>query len=318
MKLKTNIKISAPASIANIACGFDVLGLAIDAPNDEIIVTEADQPGIHITEIIKNKTKISTEISKNTAGLAAQKLLDFLKEERGLDKNIGLNFKLTKHIPIGFGLGSSSASAVAGVMAVNEAFDCPMQKRELVHFAAEGERLAEGKYRINSIVPSLIGGLVLTRDHEELDFHRLPLPKGLKIVVIYPKNRSLISRHVRDNLSRKVYLEHALKQVANVGALVHALYMSDFDLLARALEDNIAENHWCNLIPFFKELQQAAYSNHALGCSIAGTGSGVFAICKNSLEASHVAEAMEAILKENGIKSRTIISNINQEGARKE
>lgn len=315
MKLKTNIKISAPASIANIACGFDVLGLAINTPCDEIVVTEADQPGIHITQIIKNKTKLSTDIDKNTAGLAAQTLLNFLQKERGLDKNIGLNFKLTKHIPIGFGLGSSSASAVAGVMAVNEALNCPLQKRELVHFAAIGEQLAEGQYRINSITPSLIGGLVLTRDHKTLDFHRLPLPKGLKIVVIYPKNRYLISKHVRDNLSRKIYLEHALKQVANIGALVHALYMSDFDLLARALEDNIAENHWSNLIPFFKEIQQAAYNNHALGCSIAGTGSGVFAICKNSLEASNAASAMEAILEENGIKSKTVISDINQEGA---
>ncbi len=315
MKLKTNIKVSAPSSIANLACGFEVLGLAINEPNDQIIVTEADTPGIHIKQIINNKSKLSLSTNENTAGIAAQRLLDYLKKEHGLDQDLGLNFKLIKKIPIGFGIGSSSASAVAGAMAVNEALGTPLTKRELVPFAALGEMKAEKTFRINSVVPSLLGGWILTRDHKTFDFHRLPTPKGLNIVVIYPNNNALISSHVRNNISNKIKTDHAINQVANIGALIHALYTSDLDLLARSLEDNIVEKYWAGLIPFFKEMQVAAYANQALGCSIAGTGSGVFAICKNSLEAHNVAEAMQAILKENKIKSTYIVSTINQEGA---
>ncbi len=318
MKFKSNFKISSPATIANIACGFGILGIAIEALSDEIIVRPTDKAGIHISTILKNKTKIPTSIEENAAGKSAQLLLDFLKKERGLDPNLGLDFEIIKKIPVGYGIGSSSASAVAGAMAVNEAFGVPLSKRNLLPFVAQGEHIAENGFRINSIVPALLGGLILVRDHASFDFHRLPFPKGLHIVVVYPRDKILLHKQVRNNLSKKVSLEKTIHQLADVGAFVHALYTSDLDLLSRSLEDFIAEEHWSSLIPFFREVKEAALSQNALGCSIAGTGSGIFAICKNSLEAEQAAQAMQAIYTANNIRSASIVSKINLNGAKVE
>jgi len=315
MKLKTNIKISAPAAIANVACGFDVLGLAINTPKDEIIIKEASTPGIHISQIINNPSDIPLSIEANTAGFAAQQLLDHLIKTHGYDDSIGLDLKIIKHIPIGYGLGSSSSSAAAAVMAINEAFRRPLEKRALVKFAALGEALAENSFKIHSVAPSLIGGFVLTRDHQTIDFHRLPHPKGLHIAIVYPNDNILISRHIRNNLTHRIKLEQAIHQVANVGALVHALYTSDLELLARTLEDHIIEQYWSNFIPFFDEIQSAALKNGALGCSIAGTGSGIFAICQNSLEAQRVGKTMQDVLANESLKNTLILTSINKNGA---
>jgi len=314
MKFRTKFKLRAPATIANMACGFDVLGLALEDLQDEIIVNSRDQPGIHISSIINNKTKIPLEIESNAAGISAQLVLDFLKKERGLDKNLGLDLKLIKKIPVGYGLGSSSASAAIGAAAVNEAFGVPLTNRELIPFAAQGELFAEGAFRINSIVPCLLGGFYLTRDHENFDFHRLPFVKGLQVVVVYPRNIRLLHKEVRNNLSQRISLTKTIQQSADVGSLVQALYTADLELLARSLEDHIAEEHWSDLIPFFKEVKEAALEKNALGCSIAGTGSGVFALCKNNFEATQIANSMTEIFSKNKIRSTAVISNIAQVG----
>lgn len=315
MKFRSNFKVTAPATIANLACGFDILGIALNMPLDEIIVKPIDQPGIHITSILNNKTKISPTIEENAAGTTAQLLLDHLKKEHGLEKDWGLDLKLNKKIGVGYGLGSSSASAVAGAMAVNEAFGVPLTKRELIPFIVQGELIAEKQFRINSLVPSLLGGLILTRDHKSLDFHRLPVFKGLHFVIIYPHNKRILHQEMRNNLSQKITVEKTIQQAANASALVQALYTADLELMARSLTDNIAESYWKDFIPFFSEIKATALKNNALGCSISGTGSGIFAICKNSLEAEQVAEAMKAIYDENKIRNSVIISQVNQEGA---
>jgi homoserine kinase len=315
MKFKSKFKLTAPATIANIACGFDVLGLALQDLQDEIIVNPTDKSGIHISSIINNKTKIPLDIKSNAAGFSAQLVLDFLKKENGLDKEAGLDLKLIKKIPVGYGLGSSTASAAIGAAAVNEAFGLPLTNRELIPFAAQGELVAEGNFRINSIVPCLLGGFYLTRDHKNFDFHRLPFIKGLKVVVIYPEKTRLLHKDVRKNIIIKsISLAETTQQSADIGSLVQSLYTTNLDLLARSLEDHIAEKHWSHLIPFFKEVKETALKNKALGCSIAGTGSGIFALCKNNLEAEQVAKSMQEVFSKNKLKSKVIISNIAQEG----
>lgn len=317
MKFNSNFKVTAPASLANIACGFDVLGLAINAFYDEITIKSADKPGVYISSILNNPTNISSEIEKNAAGISAQLLLDFLKKEHGVDKDAGLDFRINKKIPVGFGFGSSSASAVAGALAVNEAFGEPLTKRELIPFAAQGELLAEGKYRINSIVPCLLGGLFMTRHHQNLDYHRLPFPKGIFIVLLYP-TRPLHQHHeMRSKLSPTIALEHSIQQSANLGGFIQAVYQTDLDLLARSLEYHIAESCFGNLIPLFAEIKSAALANKALGCSVAGSGSGIFAIFKNSLEAEEGAWAMQAVYDGVKIRSHVVVSSIDLEGASK-
>lgn len=316
MKFKTNFKVIAPATIANLGCGLDALGLALENPSDEVFVKPSSKSGIHISSILNNKTKIPLETNKNAAGISAQLVLDHLKLNFDLDPNAGLDLGLNKKVAVGHGLGSSSASAVGGAFAVNEAFGCRLTKRELIPFIVKGEEMAEGQLRINSLIPSLLGGIILTRDHPSLDFHRLPLIKGLYVVVIYARNQILTQKQVRNNLTQKTGISNALQQSANLGAFVQALYTSNLDLLSKTLTDLIAEKHWSALVPFFKELKETALSNGALGCSLAGTGPGVFALCKNSLEAEKIAKELKYIYTSNKIRNTAIISKIDQEGVR--
>lgn len=314
MKFKSNFKIIAPASISNLACGLDALGLALETPQDEIIVKPIDKPGIHIVSILNNKTKIPLDTNKNAAGISAQLLLDFLKKEHNLEKDSGLSFSINKKVAVGHGLGSSSASAVGGAFAVNEAFGSPLTKRELLPFAAQAEQIVEKQFRINSILPSLLGGIILTRDHANYDFHRLPLIRGLHIVVIAPTNIIMNRQQNSTKLPSQINLKSAIQQSANLAALIQAFYTSDLELLSRSLTDHLAEAHWKDAIPYFEELKDAALKNKALGCSLAGSGSGVFALCKNSLEAEQVAEAMKDIYSSNKIRHSIIVSKINHTG----
>lgn len=316
MKFKSNFKVIAPATIANLGCGLDTLGLALSTPCDEIIVKPNTESGIHISSILNNKTKIPLTIDQNAAGVSAQLVLDHLKNNFDLDSNAGLDLTLNKKIGVGYGLGSSSASAVAGAYAVNEAFGSRLSKRELIPFIIKGEEVAEGRQRINSLIPSLLGGIILTRDHQNVDFHRLPLIKGLHIVVIYARNQRLTQRQVRNNLTHKTDIDNAIQQSANLGAFVQALYTTNLDLLSNTLTDYIAEKHWCDLVPFFKELKTAALEHGALGAGLAGTGSGVFALCKNSLEAEKVANSLEHIYSSKKIRNTVILSQIDHEGVR--
>jgi len=316
MKFKSNFKVVAPATIANLGCGLDALGLALESPGDEVFVKPSNKSGIHISSILNNKTKTSLDPNKNAAGISAQLVLDHLKSNFELDPNMGLDLSLNKKVAVGHGLGSSSASAVGGAFAVNEAFGCHLTKRELIPFIIKGEEMAEGQLRINSLIPSLLGGIILTRDHQNLDFHRLPIIKGLYIVVIYARNQILTQKQVRNNLTNKTEISNAIQQSANLGAFVQALYTSNLDLLSRTLTDHIAEKHWSSLIPFFKELKVSALNNGALGSGLAGTGSGVFALCKNSLEAEKVAKAMGEVYTSNKIRNTIIISQIDHEGVK--
>ena len=296
---------------SNISCGFDILGFPIHGPGDEIIASFCDEPGIHITEITGAKGRLPYETEKNTAGVAGLAVLKHL----GKDKEVGIKFKLHKKMPFGSGMGSSAASAVAGAMAVNELLKKPLTKRELLPFASKGELLASGgSVHLDNVAPSLIGGMVLVRSSEEFDVHRIFTQEGVYCTLIYPEIE-ILTAEARAILSDTVTLHNHVKQSANLGGLILGMQRGDLDLVKRCLQDFIIEPQRAKLIKGFYEVQAAALEAGALGCSISGAGPSIYSLNANSLIAERVGEAMKAVYRKLGIKSKLFISAINHEGA---
>lgn len=306
---KSGIKVFAPASVANVACGYDILGFALNKPGDEIVGRLVNKPGLRITKITGDKGKLPLEVEKNTAGFAAQRLLEHLGEEKR-----GIEIEIHKKMPFGSGLGSSAASSVAGAMIINELLNRPLTKRELLPFAVAGEELADGAYHADNVGPSLIGGMVLIRDNATLDVHKLVTPEGLYATVVYPHVK-ILTRDARAVLRDTTTLKKTITQTGNLGAFIVGLYNSDLDLIGRALQDVIVEPQRAQLIPHFYKVKEAAMNAGVLGCSISGAGPSIFALSANSLIAERAGEAMQKVFDENKIENQLFISTINQEGA---
>ena len=306
VKYKTGIKVFAPASVANVACGFDVLGFALDKPGDEIIVRFSEIPGLRITKI--SGGKLPLELERNTAGYAALKLLEYLGETTR-----GIEMEIHKKMPFGSGLGSSAASAAGAAFAINQLLKNPLEKRELLQFAVLGESIASGAIHADNVAPSLLGGMTLVRDSETLDVHRIHTPKGLYATVIYPKVE-VLTKEARAMLKTEVPLKDAVKQSANLGALIIGMFNSDFGLISRSLQDIIIEPQRAQLIPHFYAVKEAAYTEGVLGCSISGSGPSIFALSQNSVIAEKAGEAMKKIYDMHKIECELYISPINQEG----
>ncbi len=307
--MQPGIKVFAPASVGNAAVGFDVLGFAIEKPGDEIIARISNKPGLRITKISGAKGKLPYEIEKNTASLAALRLLQHLGEEK-----IGIEMELHKKLPIGSGLGSSAASAVAGAFAINELLKRPLEKRELLPFALQGEAIASGGIHADNVAPSMLGGMILTRQNEPLDVQRIPTPRGLFASIIHPEVE-ILTKDARNILSKTVSLEKMVQQNANLGAFVVGMFNSDIELIGRSLQDVVIEPQRAQLIPHFKEVKEAALNAGALGCSISGAGPSIFTLNANSLIAEEVGIAMQKVFSDNKIESQLYISPINNEGA---
>lgn len=307
----SGLKVFAPASVANVAAGYDILGFALEKPGDEIIVKFCNSPGLKITKItgVPGNIKIPLEIEKNTAGFAAQRLLEHLGEEKR-----GIEMEIHKKMPFGSGLGSSAASAAAGVMAINELLRRPLTKRELLPFAVLGEQIADGAYHADNVAPSLLGGMIFIRDNATLDVHRIHVMNGIYAVVVHP-NIKVMTRDARNILSDTVSLKKTIEQTGNLGGLILGLMNSDLGLIKRSLRDVIIEPQRAQLIPHFHEVQEAALNAGALGCSISGAGPSIFALCGNSLEAENAGEAMQKVFSDNNIDNTLYISPINQQGA---
>lgn len=307
--MKSGIKVFAPASLANLAVGYDVLGLALDKPGDEIIIKEGTSPGVTMSFISGAKGKLSKDPTKNCAGYAAQLVLDHLGEP-----NRPIDLALYKKMGLGTGMGSSAASSVAGAFAVNEFLGRPLTKRQLLPMIMKAEELADGAYHADNVAPSLLGGIVLIRDNKTQDVQKLSVPKGIYITMIYPKI-TILTKESRAILKDTVSLDQCIKQTGNIAGLVVGLYNSDFDLIKRSLNDQIIEPQRAKLIPHFYQMKEIALSEGALGFSISGAGPSMFAFCNNSLIAENVKEKADKLFKSNKIETETFISKINLEGA---
>ena len=298
----------APATVSNVACGFDVLGFALSTPGDEV-TARVVSAGVHIDDILGDAGRLPRDAAKNTAGVAAQALLAAVGERRGVALTI------RKGLPLASGLGGSAASAAAAVVAVNGLFDLRASVETLVTCALEGERLGAGSAHADNIAPSICGGFVLVRRASPPDIIRLPVPVGLTAVVVHP-DLEIETAKARALLGDTVPLSDAIRQWANLGALVDGLHRGDFDQISRSLEDTIAEPRRAPLVPGLAVIKRAAMDAGALGCSLSGSGPSLFALCRNAVDADRVAAAMTAAVHaEIGGESQTYVSSIAPRGA---
>lgn len=303
------VKVWAPASVANVAVGYDILGFAIHGPGDEILLKRGSEKGLKITEITGAQGRLPLDPEKNTAGFAALQLLRHIGAE-----DEPLEMTIRKKMPFGSGLGSSAASAVGGVFAVNELLKTGLSKRDILTFAVEGEQIADGAWHADNVAPSLLGGMTLIRDNETLDVHKLYIPRGLQAVVIYPKVE-VLTRDSRSILSSSLDLNQHIQQSGNLGGFIIGMYNSDFELIKRSLEDVIIEPQRASLIPCFYEMKEAALLHGALGFSISGAGPSMFALTNNSLVSEKIIESATQIYGDKKIRLKTYHSDINNEGA---
>ncbi|MCH8485692.1 MAG: homoserine kinase [Candidatus Cyclonatronum sp.] len=302
-----SVSVFAPATVANVACGFDALGFAIHEPGDEVIVRKSGTPGLRITKITGDGGRLPLSTEKNTAGVSALALLS----ETGYTG--GIEMEIHKKMPLGSGLGSSSASSVAAVVAVNELIGSPFERGELLRFAMEGERAACGVAHADNVGPSLLGGFVLIRSYAPLDVVQLPVPEELWCSVIHP-HVEILTEDARNVLRRRIRLEDAVVQWSNLGGLIAGLYERNYQLIGRSLNDIIFEPTRSLLIPGFDMIKQAAMQTGALGCSISGSGPSVFALSRGEAKAAEVAAAMQTALNKAGLESETYVSSLNRQG----
>ena len=303
-----SITVFAPATVANVACGFDIFGFAVDNPGDQITLTVSDEPGVRITDIIGDEGRLPREASRNTAGIAIQ---TYLRHINRLD--VGLDVVLHKQMPLGSGLGSSAASAVAGVYAVNELLGRPLPTVKLLPFAMEGERIACGSAHADNVGPSLLGGFVVVRSYQPLDVIRIETPASLYCTLVHP-DIEVNTKDARFILKNEVSLKNTITQMGNVAGLIAGLMTPDYDLISRSLVDVIIEPVRAILIPEFNEAKQAALENGALGCSISGSGPSMFALSRDIQIAERVGAAMQQAFLSVGITSEAYISQINRQG----
>jgi len=299
------LKIFAPATIANVSCGFDVLGLAIDTVGDEMTIRKVSQKGVKITKITGQDLPLETH--KNVAGVAALALL------AETDCDFGFEIEIDKRIKPGSGIGSSAASSAGTVWAINELLGKPFNVTDLVRFSMEGERLASGVAHADNVAPALFGGFTLVRSNKPIDIIGIHTPKELYATVIHPQIEVKTS-DARNILKTTVELKDAIKQWGNVGGLISGLYTEDYELIGRSLEDHIIEPIRSILIPAFDEVKLQSLKAGALGCGISGSGPSIFALSKGEGTALKVAEAMKNVYEMVGIDYDIHVSKINKQG----
>ncbi len=306
--MKNEIKVFAPASVTNVSCGFDVMGFAIDWPGDEIVLRIKEKPGIFITKITGEDGRLPLDPKKNTAGLSLLSFAEHLKFKMGIE------IEIHKKMALGSGLGSSAASAVASVFALNEILDKPLPKKELLPFALEGEKLTcGGTPHADNVSACLMGGFIIVRSLNPIDVINIQTPKDLYCTIIHP-NLEINTSDTRKILKKQILLSDAVKQWGNVAGLVAGLVNGDYELIGRSLQDVIVEPVRSILIPGFNEIKNSALSAGALGCSISGSGPSIFALCKSKAVAGKVGEAMEKTLNLIELEGNVYISKINHEG----
>ncbi len=302
------VSVFAPATIANLGSGFDVLGIAIDAPGDVVVAQRQAAPGLTFSMTTKH-ADVPSDAQSNVAAYVAQLMLDEFKIP------FGIGMRLYKRMPIGSGLGSSAASSVASAVAVNALLPVPLDRRGLLRFALEGERKASGSPHADNAAPCLLGGACLIRKYDPLDVIPIPIKQSLVWVVAHP-HTSIRTEDARNMLPKAITLQTAIRQWGNISGLTIGLASGDAALVGACVEDAVAEPVRANLIPGFAEVKEAALRAGAHGCSISGSGPSMFAVTASVRVAHAVARAMQKTFwGAAGIACDTYVSGINRRGA---
>jgi len=300
----TEIEVLCPATVANLVCGFDILGMALQDPSDRIRMKLSKEPGIRIHHT--DEYKLPTEPAQNVAGAA---LLDLLQ---ALPEPVGIEISITKEIKPGSGLGSSAASAAGAVVGANYLLGKPFSDEDLVRFAMAGEKVASGVKHADNITPCILGGVTLIRSIFPLDIIRLSAPP-LQVTVVHPQIEVRTS-DARQILRKEVLLKDAIRQWGNIAGLVAGFLKEDYELIGRSLEDVIIEPVRSILIPGFDEVKQRSKAAGALGGGISGSGPSIFMLSKEEATAHSIAEIMKQIYTQLGIESKVYVTSINSMG----
>lgn len=308
MKPKS-IRAFAPATVANVCCGFDILGFAVDSPGDEVILTLREDEEIKVVAIHGDGGRLPLESDKNTASVAVQSLVKKLGSKQGV------NIELFKHLPLGSGMGSSAASGVAALVAMNHLLGNPLKREELVEHAMESERIACGSAHADNVAPCILGGFVLVREYHPLDLVKVPVAQDLYCTLVHP-HLELKTEDSRRVLKPTLPLKDAITQSGNIAGLMLGLMLPDYNLIGRSLKDVIAEPTRSVFIPGFNQLRAKTIEGGALGFGISGSGPTVFAISLTKEIALAVGEIIKMQFANYKLDSDVFVSKINMEGAR--
>tara|TARA_R110002049_G_scaffold87533_1_gene221858 strand:- start:4642 stop:5631 length:990 start_codon:yes stop_codon:yes gene_type:complete len=301
------IKIFSPATVANVACGFDVLGFCLDSVGDQMVVRKINKKGIYISKI--KGFDLPYEAELNVAGVSALAMYE------AIDVDFGFEIEIHKNIKPGSGIGSSAASAVGSVFGMNELLGRPFNKTQLTQFAIKGEALASKCEHADNLAPALFGGFTLVKSISPLEILELPSPTDLYATIIHPQIEIKTSE-ARAILPKEVTLTSAIAQWANFGSLIHALHTSNYDLIQKSLHDVIVEPHRSKLIPHYNNVKTAALKAGALGTGISGSGPSVFSLSKGLGIAKNVKDAITEVYSKTGIDFDMHVSKINTDGVK--
>jgi homoserine kinase len=309
--MSDSVSAFAPASIGNVGVGFDMLGLALSGPGDRVIARRAQGDSVSVAEVRGLGGEIhpylSTNADENTASIAAQALWTVHGDGGGVE------LKVHKGVPLQSGMGSSAASAVAGVVAVNGLLESPLELEALLPYALEGEKYASGGMHTDNVAPSLFGGLILSPEVLLPEVIRLPTPKGVSAVLMHP-DLQVNTASARRALPKSIVMKLWLDQQGLLAGFIHACATDDIDLIGRTLRDVVIEPHRKGNVTCFDEVVAAAYKAGALGCTLSGSGPSIFALCKDN-DARNAASAMEQACRGMGIGCQSWVSPMTAPGA---
>ncbi len=301
------IKIFAPATVANVSCGFDAMGFALETLGDEMEFSRNNSGVVTISKI--EGADLPMESANNVAGFVAQAMLEDAKA------NFGVDIQITKKYKPGSGLGSSAASSAGAAFAINQLLGNQYSMVDLVRFSMLGEELACGSRIADNVSAAIFGGFVLIRSYEPLDVISIPTPKELFVTVLHPQIE-LKTADGRKVLPSKVPLKKAVAQWANVGGLISGLHSNDYGLIGRSLEDVIVEPARKLFIPHFDLVKESVLKNGALGAGISGSGPSIFALSKGEAQARIVAKTMDETYCNKGLEYNIYVSKIGDSGTR--
>ena len=300
------VKVIIPATVANLVCGFDILGMAIHDPFDEMEITLSDKPGLRIKHL--DAFDLPTDPEKNVTGVSLLALME------AYGKPVGFDVVVNKHIKPGSGLGSSAAAAAGAVVAANYLLDNFFSKEDLVRFAMNGEKLASGVKHADNIAPCIYGGVTLIRSIDPLDIISLPAPH-LFVTVVHPQIEVKTS-DARQILPKEIKLKDAIQQWGNIAGLVTGFLKNDYGLISRSLEDVLIEPVRSILIPGFDEVKRRSKEAGALGGGISGSGPSVFMLSEHEKTARQVETVMIDVYNKIGIEFKTYVTTMNSEGVK--
>ena len=301
-----SITLRAPATIANLSCGFDVLGLCIKNPFDEIKITKNNDCNVVISIQDSPFSDIPDNPNQNTGGIPAQLIIDHY------NLDFGFNIDIKKGIPLCGGLGSSAATAAGVVYGINEILDKKLSFSNMIKYALEGEKLSSDSPHADNIGPCIAGGLVLIRDTKSLDLINIPID-NYYFAIIHP-DILINTKSARKILPKKIDLDSAIKQWGNVASLTYGFSSKNIDLIKKSMKDYIIEPVRSKLIPAYDNIKNTALDNGAIGCSISGSGPSIFALCEDRNKAEKILILMEKVLLDNSIKYHSYVTSVNNQG----